>query len=63
MEVAVTEQGTFEILWDKMDIIVTLLAMGFSIALVVVVISASIRAGWRLWPWILGLGFLAYLFI
>jgi hypothetical protein len=63
MEVSITEQGTFEILWDKMDIIITLLAMGFSIALVVVVISASIRAGWRLWPWILGLGFLAYLFI
>jgi hypothetical protein len=63
MEVAITEQGTFEILWDKMDLVITLLAMGFSIALVVVVISASIRAGWRLWPWILGLGFLAYLFI
>ena len=63
MEVAITEQGTFEILWDKMDIVITLLAMGFSIALVVVVISASVRAGWRLWPWILGLGFLAYLFI
>ena len=63
MEVALTEQGTFEILWDKMDMIITLLAMGFSIALVVVVISAIIRAGWRLWPWILGLGFLAYLFI
>jgi hypothetical protein len=63
MEVSITEQGTFELLWDKMDIIITLLAMGFSIALVVVVISASIRAGWRLWPWILGLGFLAYLFI
>jgi hypothetical protein len=63
MEVSITEQGTFELLWDKMDIIITLLAMGFSIALVVVVISASIRAGWQLWPWILGLGFLAYLFI
>ena len=63
MEVSITEQGTFEILWDKMDIIITQLAMGISIALVVVVISASIRAGWRLWPWILGLGFLAYLFI
>jgi len=63
MEVSITEQGTFELLWDKMDIIITLLAMGFSIALVVVVISASIRAGWRLWPWILGIGFLAYLFI
>jgi hypothetical protein len=63
MEVSITEQGTFEILWDKMDLVITLLAMGFSIALVVVVISASIRAGWRLWPWILGIGFLAYLFI
>lgn len=60
MEIQLTEQGTFEILWDKMDIVISLLALGFSIALVVVVITAGVRLGWRLWPWVLAVGALAW---
>ena len=60
MEINLTEQGTFEILWDKMDIVISLLALGFSIALVVVVITAGVRLGWRLWPWVLAVGALAW---
>ena len=60
MEINLTEQGTFEILWDKMDIFISLLALGFSIALVVVVITAGVRLGWRLWPWVLAVGALAW---
>ena len=61
MEIAITEQGTFELLYDKLDVFIHLLAFGFAIALVVTVIVASIRLGWKLWPWILGLGLLAFL--
>ena len=60
MEINLTEQGTFEILWNKMDILISLLALGFSIALVVVVITAGVRLGWRLWPWVLAVGALAW---
>lgn len=61
MEINLTEQGTFEILWDKMDILISLLALGFSIALVVVVIAAGARLGWRFWPWVLAIGLIAWL--
>ena len=60
---SLTEDGTFEILWDKFDIFVSLLAFGFSIAIVFAVITAGVKLGWRLWPWVLALGVLAYLFI
>ena len=61
MEVTVTDQGiTF--FQDKGDILLGLLAMGFSIAMVVVVIVAAARVGWKLAPWVLGLGFLAWVF-
>ena len=63
MEIKLTDAGTFELLYDKLDIFIHLLAFGFSIALVVGVIVASIRMGWTLWPWILGLGLLAFLFV
>ena len=63
MEVALTEQGTFELLWDKWDIFTSLLALGFGVALVVVVVVAGARLGWRYWPWILGIGFLAWLLV
>ena len=63
VEVQISEQGTFEFIMDKFDIIMTLLALGFSIALVVVVVTASVKAGWRLWPWVLVAGFLAWVFI
>ncbi len=61
MEIKLTDAGTFELLYDKLDVFIHLLAFGFSIALVVGVIVASIRMGWTLWPWILGLGLLAFL--
>lgn len=63
MEIKVTDQGTFELLYDKLDVFMHLLALGFSIALVVGVIVASIRMGWTLWPWILGLGLIAWLMV
>ena len=63
MEVSLTEQGTFELLWDKWDIFTSLLALGFGVALVVVGVTAGARLGWRYWPWILGIGFLAWLLV
>jgi hypothetical protein len=63
MEVGVTEQGTFELLWDKWDMMISLLALGFGIALVVVVVTASVRLGWRFWPWILLAGVIAWLWV
>lgn len=63
MEVGITEQGTFELLWDKWDMMISLLALGFGIALVVVVVTASVRLGWRFWPWILLAGLIAWLVV
>jgi hypothetical protein len=63
MEVALTEQGTFELLWDKWDIFTSLLALGFSVALVVVVVVAGARLGWRFWPWILLAGVIAWFLV
>ena len=62
MEVSITDQGiTF--FQDKGDMLLGLLALGFSIAMVVIVIVAAARIGWAIAPWILGIGFLAYLFM
>ena len=63
MEVGITEQGTFELLWDKWDMMISLVALGFGIALVVVVVTASVRLGWRFWLWILALGAIAWLMV
>ena len=63
MEIKMTESGTFELLYDKLDIFMHLLAFGFTIALVITVVVASVRLGWKLWPWILGLGLLAFLLV
>ena len=63
MEIKITDQGTFELLYDKLDVFLHLVAVGFSIALVVGVIVASIRMGWTLWPWILGLGLIEWLMV
>lgn len=60
---SLTDGGTFEIMWDKFDIFLSLLALGFGIALVVVVVTASVRLGWKLWPWVLLVGFIAWLTI
>ena len=61
MEITVNDKGNLELLYDKWDMLVSLLGMGFSIALVVVVIVAAVRLGWRFWPWVLGVGLLAWM--
>lgn len=63
MEVMITENGTFELLWDKMDMIVHIAAFAFSVAIFVMIISAAFKLGWRLWPWVLGLAVVAYLLV
>jgi len=63
MEVMITENGTFELLWDKMDVIVHIAAFAFSVAIFVMIISAAFKLGWRLWPWVLGLAVVAYLLV
>ena len=62
MELTITNEGTFKFLFDKWDIFVQMLGLGFTIALVVVVIVASMKLGWKYWPWVLGVGALAFLF-
>jgi len=49
-----------EIIVDKLDVILSMLAGGFALAMFVVVITAAIRFGWKLWPWVLGIAALAY---
>ena len=61
MEITVNDKGNIEFLYDKWDMLVSLLGMGFSIALVVVVIVAAVKLGWRFWPWVLGVGLLAWM--
>ena len=61
MEITVNDKGNLELLYDKWDMLVSLLGMGFSIALIVVVIVAAVKLGWRFWPWVLGVGLLAWM--
>ena len=61
VEVGVNEQGNIEFLMDKLDIVLALLAMGFTIGLVVAVVFAGARIGWKLWPWVLAVGLVAYI--
>jgi 2-keto-3-deoxy-galactonokinase len=63
MEIKMTESGNLELLYDKMDIVLHLLAMGFTIAVVVAVIVAGIRLGWQMMPWILAFAVVAYLLV
>tara|TARA_B100001057_G_scaffold466947_1_gene524573 strand:+ start:65 stop:256 length:192 start_codon:yes stop_codon:yes gene_type:complete len=63
MEVNITENGNLELLVDKWDVITSLLSMGFTIALVIVVIVAAIKLGWKYWPWVLVAGALAFMFV
>jgi hypothetical protein len=63
MEVQITDTGNLELIIDKWDMIISLLSMGFTIALVVVVIVAAIKLGWKYWPWVLVTGALAFLFV
>jgi len=63
MEVNITDNGNLELLVDKWDIITSMLSMGFTIALVIVVIVAAIKLGWKYWPWVLVAGALAFMFV
>ena len=64
VEIAVNQEQTgLVLLIDKLDMLQGLLGMGFSIALVVVVIVAAVKLGWRFWPWVLGAGLLAWLML
>jgi|TARA_B110001454_G_scaffold158625_1_gene147949 hypothetical protein len=62
MEILITENGELQFLVDKWDILVNLLGIGFSIALVVVVIVSAIKIGWQLWPYVFVVAALAFLF-
>ena len=61
MEVAITPEGTFELLYDKMDLIIHIAAFAFSIAIFVMIISSAFKLGWKLWPRVFGIGLLAFL--
>jgi hypothetical protein len=63
MEIKLTEQGTFELLYDKMDMIIHIAAFAFSAAIFVMIISAAFKLGWKLWPWVFALGLLAFVFV
>ena len=56
------ENVQVEVAFDKLSLIIDLLSMGFSIALVVAVIIAGVKLGWKAWPWILGISAIAWLF-
>lgn len=63
MEVKLTEEGTFELMMDKWDIIVNLLGLGFTIAIVIMVVVAGAKLGMRFWPWVLGIALLAWMWL
>ena len=63
MEVKVTDQGTLELMMDKWDIMVNLLGLGFTIAIVIMVVVAGAKLGMRFWPWVLGIALLAWIWL
>ena len=63
MEIKLTDAGTFELLYDKMDMILHIAAFAFSAAIFVMIISAAWQLGWKLWPWVFGLGLLAFIIV
>ena len=63
MEIKLTDQGTFELLYDKLDMILHIAAFAFSVAIFVMIISAAFKLGWKLWPWVFALGLLAFVFV
>ena len=63
VELQQTADGAMELVVDKWDVFVNLLGVGFTIAIVVVVLAAAVKIGWRLAPWILAAGFLAFMFL
>jgi hypothetical protein len=63
MEIIVTDQGTFELLIDKAEVLLHIAAFAFSVAIFVMIISSAWKLGWKLWPWVFAMGFLAWLVI
>ena len=63
MEIKLTDAGTFELLYDKLDVVLHIAAFAFSVAIFVMSISAAFKLGWKLWPWVFALGLLAFLFV
>jgi hypothetical protein len=63
MEIKLTDQGTFELLYDKLDMILHIAAFAFSVAIFVMIISAAFKLGWKLWPWVFALGLLAFIIV
>ena len=61
VEVGLTEQGTFEFIINHGQAITGLLALGFTFALIIMVMTAGVRAGWKLWPWVFLVGMVAYI--
>lgn len=51
-----------ELIVDKFDMLVGLLQLGFTIGVVVFVIVAAAKIGWKVAPWALGAALLAWLF-
>ena len=63
MKIEVTDTGSIDMMYDKLDLILHLLAMGFTIGIVLAVVFAGIRLGWKLMPWVLAAGIIAYLIV
>ena len=61
VEVVLTELGTFEFIINDVQAMTGILALGFTFALIIMVMTAGVRAGWKLWPWILALGLITFL--
>lgn len=49
-----------EMIYDKIDLLTYLIAGGFLVAVVVAVVSASVRLGWVMMPWVLALATVVY---
>jgi hypothetical protein len=52
-----------EFMVDKFDMFVGLLQLGFTIGVVVFVIAAAAKIGWKIAPYALGAALLAWLFL
>ena len=61
MEIGITQQGTLEFLIDKGDLFTHLLSFGFSIGVAAAVAIAVCRLGWKMWPGVLLIGFVAFM--
>ena len=63
VEIVQTQAGLEIQLLEKLDTLMSLMGLGFGIAMVVVVVVAGARLGWRFWPWILALGLIAWFLV